>query len=67
MDDRARRGLEREAELGMAELREDYPTVVAVAHTMECAGNGRGYFDPRRGASSGSTEPSAPRSGRVRR
>lgn len=31
--------------LSMDEIREDYPTIV-VPHTMECAGNGRGRFDP---------------------
>ncbi len=41
--------LEREAELGMAAIRDEYPTV-AVAHTMECAGNGRGYFEPETGS-----------------
>ncbi|QLK25066.1 sulfite oxidase [Natrinema zhouii] len=41
--------VDREAELGMSELREEYPTV-AVAHTMECAGNGRRYFDPETGS-----------------
>ncbi len=39
----------REGPLGMDDLREAYPTV-AVAHTMECAGNGRGYFDPETGS-----------------
>jgi DMSO/TMAO reductase YedYZ molybdopterin-dependent catalytic subunit len=33
----------------MAELRDEYPTV-AVAHTMECAGNGRDYFEPETGS-----------------
>lgn len=36
-----------DGELSMAELRE-LPTV-AVAHTMECAGNGRGQHDPQTG------------------
>ncbi|TMT85550.1 molybdopterin-binding oxidoreductase [Haloterrigena sp. H1] len=39
----------REGTLGMDDLRNEYPTV-AVAHTMECAGNGRGYFDPETGS-----------------
>jgi DMSO/TMAO reductase YedYZ molybdopterin-dependent catalytic subunit len=33
----------------VAELREDYPTV-AVAHTMECAGNDRGQHRPETGS-----------------
>lgn len=41
--------VDREADLGMDAIREDYPTV-AVAHTMECAGNGRGYFEPETGS-----------------
>lgn len=36
-------------DLSLETLREEYPTV-AVAHTMECAGNGRGYFDPETGS-----------------
>lgn len=36
-----------DGELSMTELR-DLPTV-AVAHTMECAGNGRGQHDPQTG------------------
>jgi DMSO/TMAO reductase YedYZ molybdopterin-dependent catalytic subunit len=35
--------------LSMAEIREDHPTV-AVAHTMECAGNGRGQHRPETGS-----------------
>ena len=35
--------------LSMAEIRESYPRV-AVAHTMECAGNGRGQHDPETGS-----------------
>jgi len=31
--------------LSMAAIREEHPTV-AIAHTMECAGNGRGQHDP---------------------
>lgn len=34
-----------ETDLSLEQIRDDYPTV-AVAHTMECAGNGRGYFEP---------------------
>ncbi|WP_435552003.1 sulfite oxidase [Natrinema sp. CGMCC1.2065] len=41
--------VERAADLEMAAIREEYPTV-AVAHTMECAGNGRGYFEPETGS-----------------
>lgn len=41
--------VEREAALSMQEIQDDYPTV-GVAHTMECAGNGRGYFDPETGS-----------------
>lgn len=37
-----------ETELSLAELIEELPTV-AVAHTMECAGNGRGQHDPETG------------------
>lgn len=36
-------------ELSMADIREHFPTV-AVAHTMECAGNGRGQHDPETGS-----------------
>ena len=36
-------------ELAMADIREAYPRV-AVAHTMECAGNGRGQHDPETGS-----------------
>ncbi|WP_158059057.1 sulfite oxidase [Halorussus halophilus] len=36
-------------DLTMAEIRDDYPTV-AVAHTMECAGNGRGQHRPETGS-----------------
>lgn len=35
--------------LPMAEIRDDHPTV-AVAHTMECAGNGRGQHRPETGS-----------------
>jgi DMSO/TMAO reductase YedYZ molybdopterin-dependent catalytic subunit len=35
--------------LSMAALREEFPTV-AVAHTMECAGNGRGQHRPETGS-----------------
>ena len=38
-----------EGTLSMADLREEYPTV-AVAHTMECAGNGRGHHHPETGS-----------------
>ncbi len=31
--------------VGMAELREAYPTE-SVVHTMECSGNGRAFFEP---------------------
>lgn len=41
--------VEDSVEISMAEIVEDYPTV-AVAHTMECAGNGRAYFDPEAGS-----------------
>ncbi|PSQ21572.1 molybdopterin-binding oxidoreductase [Halobacteriales archaeon QS_8_65_32] len=34
-----------ERSLSMHAIREDFPTV-AIAHTMECAGNGRGQHDP---------------------
>ena len=35
--------------LSMAAIREEYPTTT-VAHTMECAGNGRGQHRPRTGS-----------------
>jgi sulfane dehydrogenase subunit SoxC len=38
-----------EVELALADIIEDLPTV-AVAHTMECAGNGRGQHDPETGS-----------------
>ena len=38
-----------DGELAMADLREEHPTV-AVAHTMECAGNGRGHHRPETGS-----------------
>ncbi|WP_137285521.1 sulfite oxidase [Halorussus salinisoli] len=38
-----------EADLLMTDIREEYPTV-AVAHTMECAGNGRGQHRPETGS-----------------
>ena len=38
-----------EGDLSMAEIREAYPAV-AVAHTMECAGNGRGQHRPETGS-----------------
>lgn len=38
-------GLDREVTLPMSAIREEYPTV-AIAHTMECAGNGRGQHEP---------------------
>ncbi|MFC7212801.1 sulfite oxidase [Saliphagus sp. GCM10025334] len=38
-----------EGTLSMADVREEYPTV-AVAHTMECAGNGRGQHRPETGS-----------------
>ncbi|ELY71438.1 sulfite oxidase [Natrinema versiforme] len=41
--------VDRESDLEMDAIRDEYPTV-AVAHTMECAGNGRGYFDPETGS-----------------
>ena len=41
--------VDRAGTLDMDDLRDAYPTV-AVAHTMECAGNGRGYFDPKTGS-----------------
>ncbi|WP_265108800.1 sulfite oxidase [Halosolutus halophilus] len=38
-----------EGDLSLADIREAYPTV-AVAHTMECAGNGRGQHRPETGS-----------------
>ncbi|MFB6254746.1 MAG: sulfite oxidase, partial [Halobacteriaceae archaeon] len=38
-----------EGELSMTDIKETYPTV-AVAHTMECAGNGRGQHQPETGS-----------------
>jgi DMSO/TMAO reductase YedYZ molybdopterin-dependent catalytic subunit len=38
-------GSKKDAVLSMAAIQEDFPTV-AIAHTMECAGNGRGQHDP---------------------
>jgi DMSO/TMAO reductase YedYZ molybdopterin-dependent catalytic subunit len=38
-------GVEGDSTLSMRAIREDFPTV-AIAHTMECAGNGRGQHDP---------------------
>lgn len=38
-------GIEEEATLSMSSIQEDYPTV-AIGHTMECAGNGRGQHKP---------------------
>ena len=38
-----------EAELSMGDIEDDHPTV-AVAHTMECAGNGRGQHRPETGS-----------------
>jgi DMSO/TMAO reductase YedYZ molybdopterin-dependent catalytic subunit len=35
--------------LSMADIEDEYPTV-AVAHTMECAGNGRGQHQPETGS-----------------
>ncbi|WP_435077747.1 sulfite oxidase [Halococcus sp. AFM35] len=40
---------EREIDLQLADIIDDRPTV-AVAHTMECAGNGRGQHDPETGS-----------------
>lgn len=37
-----------DGELPVADVRDDFPTV-AVAHTMECAGNGRGQHRPETG------------------
>lgn len=39
---------DREIDLSLTDVIEDLPTV-AVAHTMECAGNGRGQHDPETG------------------
>lgn len=38
-----------DGELSMADVRSEFPTV-AVAHTMECAGNGRGQHRPETGS-----------------
>ncbi|MCU4740869.1 sulfite oxidase [Natronoglomus mannanivorans] len=38
-----------EGSLSMNDIRDEYPTV-AVAHTMECAGNGRGQHRPETGS-----------------
>ncbi|MDQ2050112.1 sulfite oxidase [Natronolimnohabitans sp. A-GB9] len=38
-----------EGTLSVADLEDEYPTV-SVAHTMECAGNGRGQHDPETGS-----------------
>ncbi|WP_207590912.1 molybdopterin-dependent oxidoreductase [Halomontanus rarus] len=38
-----------EGMLSMSDIRDEYPTV-AVAHTMECAGNGRGQHRPETGS-----------------
>jgi DMSO/TMAO reductase YedYZ molybdopterin-dependent catalytic subunit len=38
-----------ESSLSMADIKRSYPTV-AVAHTMECAGNGRGQHRPETGS-----------------
>jgi len=38
-----------EGDLTMADIRDEYPRV-AVAHTMECAGNGRGQHRPETGS-----------------
>src|SRR6056297_71945 len=38
-----------EGSLSMAEIEEEFPTV-AVAHTLECAGNGRGQHQPETGS-----------------
>ena len=38
-----------EGEVSMADIKDKYPTV-AVAHTMECAGNGRGQHHPETGS-----------------
>ncbi|RBI58940.1 molybdopterin-binding oxidoreductase [halophilic archaeon] len=42
-------GVDDDATLSMDALRTEYPTV-AVAHTMECAGNDRGQHDPETGS-----------------
>ncbi|WP_458207875.1 molybdopterin-dependent oxidoreductase [Haladaptatus sp. NG-SE-30] len=42
-------GFDDDATISMDTLRESYPTV-AVAHTMECAGNNRGQHDPETGS-----------------
>lgn len=42
-------GVSDDERLSMGTIRETYPTV-AVAHTMECAGNNRGYHDPETGS-----------------
>lgn len=41
-------GFDGDTTLSMAAIREEFPTV-AIAQTMECAGNGRGYHDPETG------------------
>ena len=38
-------GLDEDTALPLSAIRDEHPTV-AVAHTMECAGNGRGQHDP---------------------
>jgi DMSO/TMAO reductase YedYZ molybdopterin-dependent catalytic subunit len=38
-----------EGDVSMAEIEDEHPTV-AVAHTMECAGNGRGQHQPETGS-----------------
>ncbi|MCU4751332.1 sulfite oxidase [Halobacteria archaeon AArc-curdl1] len=38
-----------EGDISMADIKTEYPTV-AVAHTMECAGNGRGQHRPETGS-----------------
>jgi DMSO/TMAO reductase YedYZ molybdopterin-dependent catalytic subunit len=38
-----------DADISMADIKKAYPTV-AVAHTMECAGNGRGQHQPETGS-----------------
>ncbi|WP_458188175.1 molybdopterin-dependent oxidoreductase [Haladaptatus sp. NG-WS-4] len=42
-------GVDDDVTISMHALRESYPTV-AVAHTMECAGNNRGQHDPETGS-----------------
>lgn len=37
--------IDEDAELTMRELREDYSTA-SIAHTMQCSGNGRAFFQP---------------------